>query len=403
MISLDSWAEIRHLRSEGLSIRAIAARVGCAKKTVERALASDLPPSYKKRARRAGVFDEYEPLVRALLARYPSLPASVLAERVGWKGSGSWFRENVARIRPEYVPQDPVDTLVHLPGRQIQCDLTFVEGGLPGSDGTMRAYPVLVMVSSYSRFMGARVLPTRQTGDLLAGMWDLVESHFDAVPQHFLWDHESGIGQRRLLPAVQAFAGTLGCQVRQARVRDPEAKGIVERANKYLKTSFFPGRRFADITDVQTQLDDWVTQVANQRRHRSTRMVVAQAWREDQAAMKPLGPAPTVGSTHQIRLPRNYYITVDTNHYSVHPSMIGRIVTVTADLRHVRILGPDGRIVGTHERLWAKNQVVTDHAHHDAAVAMREHLQIFHHPTQAHNVTLAQANLDAYDRLAVIA
>lgn len=89
MISLDSWAEIRHLRSEGLSIRAIAARVGCAKKTVERALASDLPPSYKKRARGAGVLDEYEPLVRALLARYPSLPASVLAERVGWKGSGS--------------------------------------------------------------------------------------------------------------------------------------------------------------------------------------------------------------------------------------------------------------------------------------------------------------------------
>lgn len=83
-------------------------------------------------------------------------------------------------------------------------------------------------------------------------------------------------------------------------------------------------------------------------------MVVAQAWREDQAAMKPLGPASAVGSTHQIRLPRNHYITVDTNHYSVAPSMIGRIVTVTVDLRLVRILGPDGRIVGTHERLWAK-------------------------------------------------
>lgn len=194
MISLDSWAEIRHLRSQGLSIRAIAAQVGCAKRTVERALACDSPPSYKKRVARSNAFAAVEPLVRALLAEHPRLAASVLAERVGWKGSGSWFRENVARIRPEYIVQDPVDTLVHVPGQQIQCDLTFLEGGLPGSDGVKRAYPVLVMVASYSRFMGARVLPTRQTGDLLAGMWSLLESCFDAVPDHFLWDHESGIG-----------------------------------------------------------------------------------------------------------------------------------------------------------------------------------------------------------------
>lgn len=50
-----------------------------------------------------------------------------------------------------------------------------------------------------------------------------------------------------------------------------------------------------------------------------------------------------------------------------------------------------------------QNQVVTDQAYHDAAVAIREHLQIIDHPTQAHNVTVAQANLDAYDGLAVIA
>lgn len=48
---------------------------------------------------------------------------SVLAERVGWTGSISWFRERVRAIRPEYLPADPVDRLEYLPGRAIQCDL----------------------------------------------------------------------------------------------------------------------------------------------------------------------------------------------------------------------------------------------------------------------------------------
>jgi hypothetical protein len=35
---------------------------------------------------------------------------------------------------------------------------------------------VLVMVSSYSRFIMARMTPSRMTGDLLAAMWELLGS-----------------------------------------------------------------------------------------------------------------------------------------------------------------------------------------------------------------------------------
>ena len=50
-----------------------------------------------------------EPGIRALLKDKPRMLAKVLAERVGWSGSPAWFRENVARIRPAYVPADPAD------------------------------------------------------------------------------------------------------------------------------------------------------------------------------------------------------------------------------------------------------------------------------------------------------
>jgi len=43
---------------------------------------------------------------------------------------------------------------------------------------------------------------------------------------------------------MQAFRGTLGVGLRLCRPADPEAKGLVERANGYLETSFLPGRSF---------------------------------------------------------------------------------------------------------------------------------------------------------------
>lgn len=396
---MDDWAQIRYLRKQGLSIRKIAAEVGCAKKTVERALASDKPPAYKKRAGKANSFTPFEPQVRALLEQTPTLPATVIAERVGWTGSITWFRDNIRRIRPDYQPADPVDTLTHRPGEQIQCDLTFPTGGLPDETGTRVEFPVLVMVASHSRFMAARVLPTRTTGDLLAGMWALLSTSFQAVPEHLLWDHETGIGQKKLTPPALAFAGTLGTRIRQAPPRDPETKGVVERANGYLKSSFFPGRRFTDPADVQHQLDDWITQVANQRIHATTRTVPVTAWAADKVQMTALPPyPPQVGVIRQVRLPRNYYVAVDANRYSVDPLMINRIVTVHADLDRVIVRAPGGAVVAEHLRVWGEHQTVTDPQH--AACAKRMRHQLTSPRPQPQTVEVEQADLGIYDRLA---
>ncbi len=57
VISMDDWAQIRILRKDGMPIGKIAATVGCAKKTVERALASNTPASCSKRAPKKTAFD----------------------------------------------------------------------------------------------------------------------------------------------------------------------------------------------------------------------------------------------------------------------------------------------------------------------------------------------------------
>lgn len=124
--------------------------------------------------------------------------------------------------------------------------------------------PVLTMVAAWSGFIAAVLLPSRTTGDLLAGMWQLLSGSFGGVPKTLVWDNEAGIGQhRRLTVAARAFAGTLGTQIYQTRPRDPEAKGVVERANGFLHTSFLPGREFGSSVEFNTQLGAWLPR-ANQ-------------------------------------------------------------------------------------------------------------------------------------------
>jgi hypothetical protein len=59
------------------------------------------------------------------------MPATVLAERGSRQGSSSWFRENVARLRPEQRRCDPADLLVWTPGDAAQCDLWFPPKKIP--------------------------------------------------------------------------------------------------------------------------------------------------------------------------------------------------------------------------------------------------------------------------------
>ncbi len=56
---------------------------------------------------------------------------------------------------------------------------------------------------------------------------------------------------------------------------------------------------------------------------------------------------PVTGFTTRVELPRDYYVRMGSNDYSVHPQAIDRFVEVTADLESVTI-SLEGRSVGTH-------------------------------------------------------
>jgi transposase len=378
----EDWAEIRRLhRSEQMSIKAIVRHTGLARNTVRAALAADAPPAYRRDAAGSKA-DVFEPQIRALLQAFPTMPATVIAERIGWEHSSSVLRAKVAELRPLYAPADPADRTVYTAGEIVQCDLWFPGkvipvdtdsvamspgwvGGRPAAD-----LPVLTMVAAFSGFIMALLLPTRKTGDLLAGMWQLL-SGIGGVPKMLVWDNESGIGQHhRLTLGARGFAGTLGTRIYQTAARDPEAKGVIERANGFFETSFMPGREFDSPGDYNTQLAAWLPR-ANSRMLRRTGQEPGVRVAADVAAMGGLPPvAPTVGTSERVRLGRDYYVRISGNDYSVDPTVIGRFVDVHAGLTIVTITCA-GRDVGVHQRCWSSHQTITDPAHVITAGVLR--------------------------------
>lgn len=361
---------IRRLAGEGVPKAKIAEQLGVSRTTVIKAVNSTSPPRYERTPVPTS-FTPFEARVRELLVETPTMPATVLAERVGWTGSIRWFRDNVRRLRPEQQRIDPADRLTWAAGDAAQCDLWFPPKKIPLENGSSKLLPVLVITPAHSRFTVGRMIPTRKTEDLLLGSWELIEQ-LGRVPRRMIWDNEPGIGRgRRHADGVDAFMGTLATRLVLLPPRDPESKGVVERRNGWFETSFMPGRSFASPADFNDQFADWLT-IANQRIVRTLGASPVSLLPADLADMLPLPPIPLhLGWRNRIRLGRDYYVRIDTNDYSVDPRAIGRVVDVTADLDRVRVR-LDGRIIADHARTWVRGMVITDPTHRDAAAVLRQ-------------------------------
>src|SRR3954471_5106351 len=199
-----------------MAIKTIARVTGVSRNTVRAALAAEGPPVYRRRPAGSAV-DAVEPQARELLRAFPTMPATVIAERIGWTRGITVLKERIAELRPAYLPPDPASRTGYAAGELVQCDFWFPEIELPvgfGQIRTAKQLPVLTMVSGYSRWLSARLLPSRAAEDLFAGWWRLLEG-LGGVPRCLVWDGEGASGRHRrggpeLTGGCQAFRGPLG-------------------------------------------------------------------------------------------------------------------------------------------------------------------------------------------------
>lgn len=408
MIGLDEWAEIRRLRfAEGMGVRAIARRLGVSRNTVRCALRSDEAPVYR-RERRGSAVDAVEASIRRLLAVTPDMPATVIAERIGWDRGMTVLRERVAELRPLYVPLEAFGRTEYRPGELAQWDLWEPPVDIPVGWGQTARLPVIVGVPCYSRFLGARMIGSKETEDVVGGHLGLIVE-LGAVPRMGVYDGEPAISVRRRGQVVYTEAylrmrGTLGMGSVVLAKGHPERKGVVERHIGYLETSFLPGRSFSGVDDFNIQLAEWLTVKANRRVHETLRARPVDLVDEDRAAMLVLPPVlPDVAWHHHLRLPGDHWVRYRSVDYSVHPKAVGRRVHVRADASTV-VVTCAGEEVARHARVFASHVTVTDPVHDEARRRLRGRAPVDFDTADAASGEVPVRDLADYDRaLGVVA
>jgi hypothetical protein len=157
------------------------------------------------------------------------MPATVIAERIGWDRGITVLKNRVQLLRPAYLPPDPASRTSYEPGELAQCDLWFPDIELPvgfGQTRTAKQLPVLTMVSGYSRWLSALLIPSRSAEDLFDGWWRLL-SGLGGVPRLLVWDGEGAVGKHRRPDARTAISRPRSCRAARSLVPRTSTSSLV--------------------------------------------------------------------------------------------------------------------------------------------------------------------------------
>jgi len=367
VVGVEQWAEIRRMHGvDRLSIREISKRSGLHRKTVRRALAAERPPRYVRAAAGSKV-DPFKEWIGDQLRADPRIPSQRLRElavELGYAGGRTVFDEYVREVRPRFLAPRTFQRTIYRPGELVQCDLWEPRGLISVGHGQLRRGYVVTAEVCWSRVVAGSLIFSKEAPDILWGLGRCLE-RLGVLPEKLVWDRESAIaGGGRPTDAFASFCGQLEVGWVILEPRDPQAKGILERSHRFLRSNFEPGRRFANPLDFQHQFDGWC-ETANRRVHRSIRAVPAERIVEERDRMRPLPDRiPDLDRRFVTRVPAQPYLRWDRNDYSVDPRFAGRRVEVRISQSHVAAVVLDtGELAARHWRVFAGGLTFTDPGH----------------------------------------
>src|SRR6185437_9515935 len=202
MLTQEQAVEIRVLRRQGWSIRAIARETSLSRVTVRRYLqdpgAAGRYGPREPRPTKLGPYIEYI-LGRIEAARPAWIPAAVLLREIHERG----YRGGITQLRAYLAPlkggePEPLVRFETQPGEQMQADFTYVRRG---------RYPLLAFVATlgYSRASFVRFTIAEDAATLCACLRESL-IYFGGVPAHVLPDFVPG-NQIQLMCPSQLCGG----------------------------------------------------------------------------------------------------------------------------------------------------------------------------------------------------
>jgi|SRR5215213_1004954 len=373
MIDAELDAEIRRLHfAEHWKVGTIASNLGVHPDTVRRVLGLDerKPPAAHPRAR---MIDPFLPLVREILERYPRLRATnihaMLRER-DFAGSARQVRRAVRELRPRRA--EAYLRLRAFPGEEAQAD--WADFGPIPVGRAQRRLSAFVMTLSYSRALYVEFFLDQKIENFLLGHQRAFE-RFGGVPRAVRIDNlRSAVLERRgtevrFHPRYLELAGWYHFQPRPCRPARGNEKGRVERSIGFVRESFFAGRSLTTVADLNRAVWRWCDQVAALRPWPDdSQQTVESVFEQEQPRLLALPQHPLqIAHRSMVVSDKTIYVRFDSNDYSIHPSVVGKNLSLIATDTLIRLLDGSAEIA-RHARSWDRGERVTDPAHAKAVL-----------------------------------
>jgi transposase len=357
---------------EGVAVRAIAKRLGMSRKTIRKILGRHRAPPKPAPEPRGSMLDPYDKAIRGILDDAPEMLAPAVLERLrplGYTGGVTILRDRLRRLRPR-GSREAFLTLDFAPGEAMQVDWADFGFALPGVPRRVSAF---VAVLCHSRHLYIEFTVSQAMGAFLRCM-DRCLRFFGGTTAVDIFDNMKTVVLSHSATAtvfnpkfLEYARARGGFGVRACNVRRGNEKGRVERPIGFVRRRFWPGRRFRDLLDLNTQAAAWRDDFANGRVHEETGKVPALVFTHQERPRLRLLPD-TPFNTDDVEghgVTKTFRVPFDRNKYSVPWRLVGQQVIVRADDDRVAVfLGP--KQVALHARCWDVGQDIEHPSHKKA-------------------------------------
>jgi transposase len=288
---------------------------------------------------------------------------------LGYPGGRSAVYELVRRLRPIKAAV-PVVRFEGLPGEFSQHD--FGQRQVVYADGTSERVHFFASRLKYSRFISVQVVENEQQETVIRCLLRDFQQ-FGGMPLMCVFDNMKSVVNSRSVteegrlkvewqqPFAQ-FAMDCGFVPLACWPYRPQQKGSVENLVGFVKGNFFCGRIFKDRADLISQLQQWETQVNQERPCDATGEIPALRLRQESLKACEHHPDTYAMKVSAIVRPtaRVHY---QSKEYSVPAAAIGQTVTLQLQREQVAIYLGNQRLA-IHPRFPenGKSSVLSDHA-----------------------------------------
>ena len=359
MRSALEWAEVKAMAADGVSTSEIARRLGVNWRTAARLVAAAEPPSYS-RAPTGSMLDPLEPVLRDLIENFEDIKAprvtEILREEHGYEGSVDLVRKRLATLRPR--GERPAQRTGYRPGQVLQIDWGEMPTR-PRIAGRERRVYALVFSLPFSgaataHFSFDMTIESFLEGHVRAFAW------MGGVPRECVYDNlKSAVARRERVegrevihwnPRFSQLRGHYAFHAHACTPETPREKGSVEGAVRYVKTGFWPARRFADLGQLDELYAGWRDRVALPRRHATGGHIVAERLAHEREQLRPLPPIVfDAAGRRSSRVPADGYLKFGRCFYRAPEALIQQRVELRWDRDRVWI-DHHGHTVAHYER-----------------------------------------------------